>query len=87
MTCWKTRLITKIDPGIRVCRKAITPGQTSIEIHKCDLYTDEEKAEIAQRGGKEGEKAPWTEFLGHGYAGHQIKEVVILVPEDVAKLK
>ncbi|KAI5359525.1 hypothetical protein Slin15195_G071520 [Septoria linicola] len=74
------------NPGIRMCRKPITPGKTSVEIHKADLYT-EEKAELAERGDKKDESAPWMEFLGHGYSGHKISEVVILVPEDVARLK
>lgn len=75
-----------LDPDIRVCRKAIEPGKTTIEIYKSDLYNKEEKAALGEKAESK-EEVPWQEFLGYAYAGHKFKEVVILVPEDVAKPK
>ena len=80
-------LTRTLDPGIRNCRKEITPGKLNIEIYKSDLYEDAEKVEMAKQGGAKKEECPWIEFLGHGYTDHKITEVTILVPESVAKPK
>ncbi|KAK4503903.1 hypothetical protein PRZ48_004818 [Zasmidium cellare] len=72
---------------VRVVKKAIKPKSTSVDIYKTDLMTEEEKkaAAKAKKGGEANEEVPWRAFLGHDWVNHEYTEMLIVVPEVVAK--
>ncbi|EME46235.1 hypothetical protein DOTSEDRAFT_22331 [Dothistroma septosporum NZE10] len=82
-----THLHLRTDDDVRKVSKRIKPGCTSIEIYQADLMTEEEKVAAAKTKKPKGEReeVPWMVFLGHVFEGHAYEELIILVPELVAK--
>jgi hypothetical protein len=77
-------MIISANPDIRMIKKAIKPGCTSVDIYKIDLVLDAEKAAFEEKLTARGkEEVPWKEFLGHAWEGHSFEELMILVPESV----
>lgn len=76
-------------------QKSIKPGQTSVDIFKVDLMTDDEKSahlkntKAKDSSGnskeKENQECPWKVFLGHEMVTHKYTQLTILTPEAVAK--
>lgn len=73
-------LTVKADPDVRMVKKAIEPGQTTIDIYKAGLFTDEQKTIARANVGEQKytEEVPWKCWLGSELEGHSFDELTIL---------